>query len=134
VDGARQPHLIPHFDTALLHRSAGPADHGARRRQRHSRLHQDRLVGKRNLVVRLGRARVALYLALAGGELASCRWASRRLFPSVPRRVLAVPLIVAGACAVANYGRQALPAGDAPHGHRYAATAAAGLLAARGPA
>ena len=36
--------------------------------------HQDRLVGKRNLVVRLGRRRgVSLYLALAGAGLRSCR-------------------------------------------------------------
>ncbi|MBI5623919.1 MAG: prenyltransferase [Elusimicrobia bacterium] len=35
--------------------------------------HQDRLVGKRNLVVRLGRRNgVALYLALAGAGLAAC--------------------------------------------------------------
>jgi len=78
--------------------------------------HQDRLVGKRNLVVRLGRRRaVALYLALAAGGLAVVPvGVAAGLFPlACLAALLAVPLIVAsGRCAVASYEapRRFLPA------------------------
>jgi len=78
--------------------------------------HQDRLVGKRNLVVRLGRRRaVALYLALAAGGLAVVPvGVAGGLFPlACLAALLAVPLIVAsGRCAVASYEapRRFLPA------------------------
>jgi 1,4-dihydroxy-2-naphthoate octaprenyltransferase len=78
--------------------------------------HQDRLVGKRNLVVRLGRRRaVALYLALASGGLAVVPvGVAAGLFPlACLAALLAVPLIVAsGRCAVESYEapRRFLPA------------------------
>jgi len=78
--------------------------------------HQDRLVGKRNLVVRLGRRRaVALYLALAAGGLAVVPvGVAGGLFPlACLAALLAVPLIVAsGRCAVESYEapRRFLPA------------------------
>ena len=78
--------------------------------------HQDRLVGKRNLVVRLGRRRaVALYLALGAGGLAVVPvGVVAGLFPlACLAALLAVPLIVAsGRCAVENYEapRRFLPA------------------------
>jgi 1,4-dihydroxy-2-naphthoate octaprenyltransferase len=65
--------------------------------------HQDRLVGKRNLVVRLGRARaVYLYLGLAcGGFLLVGVGVAAGAFPSTALAVmLAVPLVAAsGRCA-----------------------------------
>ena len=78
--------------------------------------HQDRLVGKRNLVVRLGRRRaVALYLALAAGGLAVVPvGVAAGPFPlACLAALLAVPLIVAsGRCAVESYEapRRFLPA------------------------
>jgi 1,4-dihydroxy-2-naphthoate octaprenyltransferase len=78
--------------------------------------HQDRLVGKRNLVVRLGRERgVALYLTLAGAGLAVVAvGVAAGIFP-VPclAALLALPLVAMSArCARANYSapRQFLPA------------------------
>ena len=62
--------------------------------------HQDRLVGKRNLVVRLGRSRaVLLYLALAGAGLAVvAAGVALRLFPLPCLLALAaLPLLVASA-------------------------------------
>ena len=62
--------------------------------------HQDRLVGKRNLVVRLGRRRgVWLYLALAaGGLLVSCAGVFAGVFPpACLAALLALPLLVASA-------------------------------------
>ena len=63
--------------------------------------HQDRLVGKRNLVVRLGRRRgVLLYLALAGAGLAVVpAGVVARRFPArtASLALLAVPLLVASA-------------------------------------
>jgi len=78
--------------------------------------HQDRLVGKRNLVVRLGRKRaVALYLALAGCGLAVVpAGVAAGLFPpACLAALLATPLIVmSGRCAVTSYEapRRFLPA------------------------
>ena len=78
--------------------------------------HQDRLVGKRNLVVRLGRRRaVALYLALAGCGLAVVpAGVAAGLFPpACLAALLATPLIVmSGRCAVTSYEapRRFLPA------------------------
>jgi 1,4-dihydroxy-2-naphthoate polyprenyltransferase len=78
--------------------------------------HQDRLVGKRNLVVRLGRRRaVWLYLALAGaGLLAVPVGVATGVFP-VPclAALLALPLLVSSArCAIGTYEspRQFVPA------------------------
>jgi 1,4-dihydroxy-2-naphthoate octaprenyltransferase len=62
--------------------------------------HQDRLVGKRNLVVRLGRRRaVWLYLALAGAGLATVPLGvAMRVFPpACLTALLALPLLVASA-------------------------------------
>jgi 1,4-dihydroxy-2-naphthoate octaprenyltransferase len=62
--------------------------------------HQDRLVGKRNLVVRLGRRRaVALYVALAGAALAVVLiGVIGRVFPPpCLAALLAVPLLVSSA-------------------------------------
>ena len=62
--------------------------------------HQDRLVGKRNLVVRLGRRRaVWLYLALAGaGLLAAAGGAAAGEFPKpCLAALLALPLLVISA-------------------------------------
>lgn len=62
--------------------------------------HQDRLVGKRNLVVRLGRRRaVGLYLALAAGALAMVLvGAAAGIFPPASAAaLLALPLLVASA-------------------------------------
>jgi len=62
--------------------------------------HQDRLVGKRNLVVRLGRRRaVWLYVALAGAGLAvAAAGAALGAFPkSCWAALLALPLLVASA-------------------------------------
>ena len=69
--------------------------------------HQDRLVGKRNLVVRLGRRRaVGLYVGLAAaGLLVAAAGVAAGVFP-VPclAALLAVPLLVAsGRCAVHTY-------------------------------
>jgi 1,4-dihydroxy-2-naphthoate octaprenyltransferase len=69
--------------------------------------HQDRLVGKRNLVVRVGRRRaVGLYLGLAAaGLLVAGIGAAAGVFP-LPclAALLAVPLLVAsGRCAVHTY-------------------------------
>jgi len=78
--------------------------------------HQDRLVGKRNLVVRLGRRRaVALYLALGARGLAVVPvGVAAGPFPlACLAALLAVPLIVAsGRCAVESYEapRRFLPA------------------------
>jgi 1,4-dihydroxy-2-naphthoate octaprenyltransferase len=62
--------------------------------------HQDLLVGKRNLVVRLGRARgVVLYVALAGAGLAIAAFgaAAGWLPKSVLLTLLAAPLLIASA-------------------------------------
>jgi 1,4-dihydroxy-2-naphthoate octaprenyltransferase len=62
--------------------------------------HQDRLVGKRNLVVRLGRRRaVWLYLALAAAGLvaAAAGVAAGQFPPACLASLLAVPLLVASA-------------------------------------
>lgn len=78
--------------------------------------HQDRLVGKRNLVVRLGRRRaVTLYLVLAAAGLfavaAGVAWG---VFPrACLAALLALPFLVAsGRCALRSYEapRQFLPA------------------------
>jgi 1,4-dihydroxy-2-naphthoate octaprenyltransferase len=69
--------------------------------------HQDRLVGKRNLVVRLGRRRaVTLYLGLAAAGLAVVPLGvAAGIFPwGCLAALLALPLLVAsGRCAVATY-------------------------------
>jgi 1,4-dihydroxy-2-naphthoate polyprenyltransferase len=78
--------------------------------------HQDRLVGKRNLVVRLGRRRaVRLYLGLAAaGLLVAGGGALAGVFPLPCLAALfAVPLLVAsGRCAVRTYEspREFIPA------------------------
>jgi 1,4-dihydroxy-2-naphthoate octaprenyltransferase len=78
--------------------------------------HQDRLVGKRNLVVRLGRARaVWLYLALAvSGLLVIVAGVAAGLFPVATLAALvAAPFIVSSArCALATHStpRLFLPA------------------------
>jgi len=78
--------------------------------------HQDRLVGKRNLVVRLGRERgVWLYLALAAAALlVAVAGVAAGLFPlGCLAALLAAPLIVAsGRCAFAtcNTPRRFVPA------------------------
>ena len=78
--------------------------------------HQDRLVGKRNLVVRLGRERgVTLYLTLAGAGLAVVAvGVAAGIFPvTCLAALLALPLVAMSArCARANYSapRQFLPA------------------------
>ena len=78
--------------------------------------HQDRLVGKRNLVVRLGRERaVGLYLGLASaGFLVVMAGVAAGAFPWVSlAALLAVPLVSASArCALRNYAspRHFLPA------------------------
>lgn len=70
--------------------------------------HQDRLVGKRNLVVRLGRRRaVWLYLALAAaGLLVAAIGVAVRAFPATClAALLAVPLLVtSGRCAFGHFG------------------------------
>ncbi len=69
--------------------------------------HQDRLVGKRNLVVRLGRKRaVWLYLALASaGLLVAAIGVATGAFPmACLAALLALPLLVAsGRCAIRTY-------------------------------
>ena len=78
--------------------------------------HQDRLVGKRNLVVRLGRERaVQLYLALAAAAmLVVAVGVALGAFPlACVVALLALPLLVAsGRCAVRTFDtpRQFLPA------------------------
>ena len=78
--------------------------------------HQDRLVGKRNLVVRLGRERaVFLYLGLAaaGFVVVALGVAVRAFPPAALAALLAVPLVVASArCALRNHStpRLFLPA------------------------
>jgi 1,4-dihydroxy-2-naphthoate octaprenyltransferase len=78
--------------------------------------HQDRLVGKRNLVVRLGRRRgVWLYVALAGaGLLAALAGVAAGVFPiACLAALLALPLLVSSArLALRNYEspRQFVPA------------------------
>jgi 1,4-dihydroxy-2-naphthoate octaprenyltransferase len=78
--------------------------------------HQDRLVGKRNLVVRLGRRRgVWLYLALAAAGFAVVTTGvATGIFPVACLAALfAVPLLVAsGRCALRTYEapRQFVPA------------------------
>ena len=78
--------------------------------------HQDRLVGKRNLVVRLGRERgVTLYLTLAGAGLAVvAAGVAAGIFPVACLAALAaVPLVALSArCARVHYAapRQFLPA------------------------
>jgi 1,4-dihydroxy-2-naphthoate octaprenyltransferase len=78
--------------------------------------HQDRLVGKRNLVVRLGRRRgVWLYVALAGaGLLAALVGVAAGVFPiACLAAVLALPLLVSSArVALRSYEspRQFVPA------------------------
>ena len=78
--------------------------------------HQDRLVGKRNLVVRLGRRRgVWLYLCLASAGLAvAAGGALAGVFPIASlAALLALPLLVAsGRCAIHSYEspRQFVPA------------------------
>lgn len=78
--------------------------------------HQDRLVGKRNLVVRLGRERaVTLYLALAvAGLLVVVAGVVAGLFPATAlAALLAVPFVWTSArCALRNFNapRQFLPA------------------------
>jgi 1,4-dihydroxy-2-naphthoate octaprenyltransferase len=72
--------------------------------------HQDRLVGKRNLVVRLGRRRaVWLYLSLAGAGLAVvAAGVAARIFPlGSLAALLALPLLVAS-------GRSALRSYETP--------------------
>jgi 1,4-dihydroxy-2-naphthoate octaprenyltransferase len=81
VDGARQP-VSPHA-RVLGRRAARVArarlsHHGARVVNAIPDYHQDRLVGKRNLCVRLGRQRaVYLYLGLAAAGIAVVPSASR---------------------------------------------------------
>ena len=69
--------------------------------------HQDRLVGKRNLVVRLGRRRaVWLYLTLAAaGLLVVAIGVAADIFPvTCLAALLALPLLVAsGRCALRTY-------------------------------
>jgi len=69
--------------------------------------HQDRLVGKRNLVVRLGRHRaVRLYLALAAAALLVVAiGVAGGIFPGASlAALLALPLLIAsGRCAVRTY-------------------------------
>jgi len=78
--------------------------------------HQDRLVGKRNLVVRLGRERgVYLYLGLAAAAFAIVvAGVAAGIFPLASlAALLAVPLVVASArCALAHFAspRSFLPA------------------------
>jgi len=78
--------------------------------------HQDRLVGKRNLVVRLGRRRaVWLYLGLAAAGFAVvAAGVAARVFPvACLAALLALPLLIAsGRCAVGAYDtpRRFLPA------------------------
>ena len=78
--------------------------------------HQDRLVGKRNLVVRLGRRRgVWLYLALAtAGFVAAGAGVAAGVFPAAClAALLALPLLAAsGRCAISSYEspRQFVPA------------------------
>jgi 1,4-dihydroxy-2-naphthoate octaprenyltransferase len=78
--------------------------------------HQDRLVGKRNLVVRLGREKaVRLYLALAAaGLLVVVAGVAVKAFPaSTLAALLAVPALIASArCALRNAAapRRFLPA------------------------
>jgi 1,4-dihydroxy-2-naphthoate octaprenyltransferase len=78
--------------------------------------HQDRLVGKRNLVVRLGRRRgVFLYLVLAAAGLATAlAGIVAGVFPAACLgALLAVPLLVSsGRCAIRTYEspRQFVPA------------------------
>ena len=71
--------------------------------------HQDRLVGKRNLVVRLGRRRaVGLYLALASvGLLVAAVGVAARMFPpGCLAALLGVPLLVSsGRSALRTYER-----------------------------
>jgi 1,4-dihydroxy-2-naphthoate polyprenyltransferase len=72
--------------------------------------HQDRLVGKRNLVVRLGRrAAVGLYLTLAGSALAVVVLgvAFGEFPPGCLAALIALPLIVVS-------GRRALPTYESP--------------------
>ncbi len=72
--------------------------------------HQDRLVGKRNLVVRLGRRRaVGLYLSLAGAGLAIVAiGVAGGIFPNLSAAaLLALPLLVAS-------GRTAVVAFETP--------------------
>lgn len=78
--------------------------------------HQDRLVGKRNLVVRLGRRRgVWLYLGLAtAGLVVAAAGVAAGVFP-IPclAALLALPLLIAsGRCAIRTYEspRQFVPA------------------------
>jgi hypothetical protein len=75
--------------------------------------HQDRLVGKRNLVVRLGRRRgVLLYLALAGAGLAVVPAGVVRTGVSRPNAcwpLLAVPLLAASAQPGNRHLRAAAP-------------------------
>jgi 1,4-dihydroxy-2-naphthoate octaprenyltransferase len=78
--------------------------------------HQDRLVGKRNLVVRVGRENaVYLYLALAGAGLAVIvMGVIARAFPpvSLVALVAGVPVAASARCALRNFSapRQFLPA------------------------
>jgi 1,4-dihydroxy-2-naphthoate octaprenyltransferase len=69
--------------------------------------HQDRLVGKRNLVVRMGRERaVWLYLSLAAaGLLVAVAGVAAGLFPmACLAALLAVPFLVAsGRAAIRNF-------------------------------
>lgn len=70
--------------------------------------HQDRLVGKRNLVVRLGRHRaVWLYLGLASASLiVALAGVATKLFPwPCLAALLALPLLISsGRCAVGTFG------------------------------
>jgi len=78
--------------------------------------HQDRLVGKRNLVVRVGRENaVYLYLTLAGaGLVVIVMGVIARAFPPLALVCLAalVPVITSARCALRNSSapRQFLPA------------------------
>ena len=78
--------------------------------------HQDRLVGKRNLVVRLGRRRaVWLYLALSSAGLlaAPCGVAAGVFPPACLATLLALPLLISStrrAVATFNTPRQFVPA------------------------
>jgi len=78
--------------------------------------HQDRLVGKRNLVVRLGRRRaVWLYLALASAGLlvALCGVAAGVFPPACLATLLALPLLISSArraVATFNTPRRFVPA------------------------
>jgi 1,4-dihydroxy-2-naphthoate octaprenyltransferase len=78
--------------------------------------HQDRLVGKRNLVVRAGRENaVYLYLGLAGAGLAVIvMGVIARAFTPWTLAALAaiVPVVASGRCALRNFSspRQFLPA------------------------